>query len=114
MDEPRESDIMDEPQLDLVNLSSIEESSQLGHHSSKGFCVKEYDEQLERLRKENFNLKHRLYFITQNSTMQNSPTEVENFQKQFTDIKVRNFFTAKVNSLIIFQFVYLPFFLMFR
>ncbi|CAG9804051.1 unnamed protein product [Chironomus riparius] len=88
MDEPRDSDLME--------LSAIEESnsSRLIHQSSlsKGFCVKEYEEAMDCLKKENFNLKLKVYFLEKNSngTLQNNTTGIDNFQKQFTDIKAEN------------------------
>ncbi|XP_070493526.1 putative leucine-rich repeat-containing protein DDB_G0290503 isoform X2 [Chironomus tepperi] len=89
MDEPRESDLLEEQ---LVDFSAIDESSssKLVHQSSlsKGFCVKEYEEQMDSLKKENFNLKLRLYFLEQNNT--SLPEGIENFQKQFTDLKLEN------------------------
>jgi len=91
MNESRDSDILEAQQLDLVDLSAMEEpsSSRLAHQSSlsKGFCVKEYEEQMNSLKKENFNLKLRLYFLEQNNTI-TLPEGIENFQKQFTDLKV--------------------------
>ena len=91
MMEPRESDLL-EAQLDLVDLSATDDdhrrSSGLIHQSSlsKGFCVKEYEEQMDSLKKENFNLKLRLYFLEQNNP--SLPDSIENFQKQFIDLKV--------------------------
>lgn len=111
MDDPRESDIFD-TKMDLIDLSkpTIDQESLLlsdtinqGENPGQqqgvsiasstmsrggGFCVKEYEEQLENLQKENFNLKLRVYFLEQKNP--NVPDDVESLMAQMIDLKVQN------------------------
>lgn len=95
MNVPRESDLL-AAQLDLVDLSAsaIEDDCNPADDSdgvhqlstaSKGFCVKDFEEKMDNLKKENFNLKLRLYFLEQHSSL---PDGIENFQKQYIELKV--------------------------
>lgn len=95
MEEANESDIL-KTQMDLVNLSEIDTSScpmaaqnELDplHPSSRGFCVKEYEEAMEALRKENFNLKLRIYHIEDKNSL-GIPQGAEELYKQNLDLKV--------------------------
>lgn len=100
--DPRESDIA-ETFLDLVddNTSNIEdgliphndshgnEQQQQSMTSSEkpgGFCVKDYENRLSRLTKENFNLKLRLYFLEEKNP--NIPQGAEALYKENIDLKV--------------------------
>lgn len=112
MNDPRESDIFN-TKMDLIDLSRPEidqesmllsdtvnqsenPSSQQGGTSlasstmsrAGGFCVKEYEEQLDNLQKENFNLKLRVYFFEQRNP--NVPEDVETLMQQNIDLKVQN------------------------
>lgn len=100
MSEPRESDLL-ETNIEFTDLSGVEDENISNMHhamggnesvhqassiSSKGFCVKEYEEKMDNLQKENFNLKLKLYFLEQNNVT--LPEGIENFQRQFSDLKV--------------------------
>lgn len=96
MDDPRESDIM-KTQIDFADLSAQEQSafamaagidddSLYPVELSKGFCVKEFEEKLQSLTKENFNLKLRIYFLEDKNP--NIPLGAEAIYKQNIDLKV--------------------------
>lgn len=96
MDEARGSDIS-KTQLDLVDLSESEHSQFAAALSAddddslhpsipKGFCVKEFEERMQSLQKENFNLKLRIYFLEDKN--QNIPEGAELLYKQNIDYKV--------------------------
>ena len=95
MDEARGSDIS-KTQMDLVNLSEIEPSHYVEvddddslhpvANETKGFCVKEFEEKLQSLQKENFNLKLRIYFLEDKNP--NIPEGAETLYKQNIDLKV--------------------------
>lgn len=90
MDEGRASDIS-KTQMDLVDLSGMEESPEedsLHPIGPKGFCVKEYEELMQALKKENFNLKLRIYFLEEKNP--NIPEGAETLYKQNIDLKVRS------------------------
>jgi hypothetical protein len=120
--DPRESDLL-KTQLDLVELSNIDNFT-LGDHeeleeveesimnpvaasvsnsshqkSSGGFCVKDYEERLEALKKENFNLKLRIYFLEEKNP--NIPLNAENMYKEIIDLKV-NVLSICVSLFIIY------------
>lgn len=102
-------DLLATSQMDLIDLSrpEIEEKSLLNdtaeivnvpateNHVSMastmsargGFCVKEYEEQLETLQKENFNLKLRIYFLEKNHP--NVSEDAETLFSQNIDLKVQ-------------------------
>lgn len=96
MDNPRDSDIL-KTQMDFADLSSQEQSefamaagidddSLHAVESSKGFCVKDFEEQLQSLKKDNFNLKLRIYFLEEKNP--NIPPGAEAIYKQNIDLKV--------------------------
>lgn len=98
MDSPRESDIM-KTQIDFADLSAQEQSefamaagitddSLYPIEIPKGFCVKEFEERLESLKKENFNLKLRIYFLEEKNP--NIPQGAEAIYKQNIDLKVHS------------------------
>jgi hypothetical protein len=99
MDEARGSDIS-KTQLDLVDMSandnslypmtmSHDEDDSLHPTTAKtGFCVKEYEEEMQSLKKENFNLKLRIYFLEEKNP--NIPEGAENLYKQNIDLKVKS------------------------
>lgn len=63
------------------------------HHSSGsentgGFCVKDYENRLSKLTKENFNLKLRLYFLEEKNP--NIPQGAEALYKENIDLKVNS------------------------
>lgn len=96
MEEINDSDIL-KTQMDLVNISEIDvsarpsqdidESLQPSTSSVRGFCVKEYEEEMQTLKKENFNLKLRIYFLEEKNP--NVPEGAEAIYKQNIDLKVR-------------------------
>lgn len=100
MEEVNDSDII-KTQMDLVNSSEIDvsgcplssdeidESLQPSTTSARGFCVKEVEEEMHNLKKENFNLKLRIYFLEEKNP--NVPVGAETIYKQNIDLKVRNF-----------------------
>lgn len=96
MDEERGSDIS-KTQMELIDLSAQEQSlypmatlydddSLHPAKESKGFCVKEFEEQLQSLKKENFNLKLRIYFLEEKNP--NIPVGAETLYKSNIDLKV--------------------------
>jgi Centrosomin N-terminal motif 1 len=97
MEEANESDLL-RTQLDLVDLSGNEFSScpiavkneeDSPHQSTagpRGFCVKEYEEEMQSLKKDNFNLKLRIYFLEEKNP--NIPMGAEALYKQNIDLKV--------------------------
>lgn len=92
-------------ELDLVDLSAAEQSQNvpveafsvvddnslhpmaMATKATKGFCVKEFEEQLQGLKKENFNLKLRIYFLEERNP--NVPAGDENLYKDNIDLRVR-------------------------
>ena len=92
MDEACGSDIS-KTQMDLVDLSGIEctynaDDDSLHPIGSKGFCVKDYEDKMNSLKKENFNLKLRIYFLEEKNP--NVPEGAEMIFKQMVDLKVRS------------------------
>lgn len=111
MSDPRESNLFD-TKMDLIDLSrpDIDQESLLLSDTADqseiqsapqgvsmasttmsrggGFCVKEYEEHLENLQKENFNLKLRVYFLEQKNP--NVPEDVATLMQQNLDLKVQN------------------------
>lgn len=65
----------------------------------QGRSIREHDEQLNALRKENFNLKLRIYFMEEKNA--NVPDSSETLFKENVDLKVCTF----LSDLIIFFFV---------
>uniref|UniRef100_A0A1B6F075 Centrosomin N-terminal motif 1 domain-containing protein n=1 Tax=Cuerna arida TaxID=1464854 RepID=A0A1B6F075_9HEMI len=57
--------------------------------------MKEYEEDLVNLKRENFNLKVRIYFIEQNRIDPNLPKDVDELRSLFTDLKVEHELTKK-------------------
>lgn len=96
MEEARCSDIAD-TQINLVDLSELNQSEKTfsgnldddSMHQAKqqGFCVKEFEEEMQSLKKENFNLKLRIYFLEEKNP--NIPDGAETLYKQNIDLKVR-------------------------
>lgn len=98
MEAGRESDLSN-TQMDLVEMSGHDHSElgltlpnadedSLHPIGAKGFCVKEYEEQMQSLKKENFNLKLRIYFLEEKNP--NIPEGAETLYKENIDLKVRN------------------------
>lgn len=87
MDEARGSDIS-KTQLDLVDLTAndLADDDSLHPPASKGFCVKDYEEKMSSLEKENFNLKFRIYLLQEKNP--NVPEGAEELYKQNIDLKV--------------------------
>lgn len=96
MEEEALSDIS-KTQMDLIDLTANDDftfppasgSTEDSLHpatGSKGFCVKEFEEQLQSLRKENFNLKLRIYFLEEKNP--NIPVGAETLYKENIDLKV--------------------------
>lgn len=112
MDEERGSDIS-KTQMDLVDLSANEQFPMATANDDddslhptigpKGFCVKEFEEQLQSLKKENFNLKLRIYFLEEKNP--NVPLGAETLYKQNIDLKV----ILGLNSIRILSNVYICF-----
>lgn len=55
----------------------------------QGRSIREHDEQLNALRKENFNLKLRIYFMEEKNASTNLPESSETLFKENVDLKVR-------------------------
>lgn len=104
MDFLSESDLLS-TQIELTDLSKpeIEESVLLSDTINQttttnpatmtstmsqrgGFCVKEYEEQLANLQKENFNLKLRVYFLEKNSS--HVPEDAESMARENMELKI--------------------------
>lgn len=91
MDQPRESDLS-QTQMDLVDSSSAEafgltlpmEGDSM--HPIKGFCVKEYEEEMQDLKKENFNLKLKIFMLEDKNP--NIPEGAEGLYKENIELKV--------------------------
>lgn len=56
----------------------------------QGRSIREHDEQLNALRKENFNLKLRIYFMEEKSASTNSPEGADTYSKENVDLKVNS------------------------
>lgn len=54
----------------------------------QGRSIREHDEQLNALRKENFNLKLRIYFMEEKNSASNLPDSSESLFKENVDLKV--------------------------
>lgn len=54
----------------------------------QGRSIREHDEQLNALRKENFNLKLRIYFMEEKNASTNLPQTSESLSKENVDLKV--------------------------
>lgn len=54
----------------------------------QGRSIREHDEQLNALRKENFNLKLRIYFMEEKTSSANLPDSSESLFKENVDLKV--------------------------
>lgn len=94
MNDPRESDLL-RTDIDLVDLSTLDERESMllqtmneneTTTASKGLCIKEYEDKMDNLKKENFNLKLRLYFYEEKSGA--FPEGTETLHKQVIDLKV--------------------------
>ncbi|KAG5680271.1 hypothetical protein PVAND_009790 [Polypedilum vanderplanki] len=92
----KENDLL-KVDLDLVNLSEMEHQESLllkttneneSSQNSTGFCVKQYEEKMDNLTKENFNLRLRLYFFEEKGG--SFPEGTENLHKEIIDLKVQN------------------------
>lgn len=68
--------------------SSDDNSMQPEAAAHKGLCLKEFDDQLTSLKKENFNLKFRIYLLEQKNP--NAPEGADALHKQIVDLKVRS------------------------
>lgn len=106
MNDFNESDLSS-TQLDLIDLSkqeidrenllddTVNNPTTATNHVSMastmstrgGFCIKEHEEQLETLQKENFNLKLRIYFLEKNHP--NLSEDAESLFSQNIDFKVQ-------------------------
>lgn len=83
-------------QMDLIDLSTNDQSQAIPDDDSlhpiglaigpKGFCVKDYEDRMNLLQKENFNLKLRIYFLEEKNP--NVPEGAEAIYKQNIDLKV--------------------------
>lgn len=106
MDDTRDSDII-RTNIDLVDSSTSEpfsltlpiEDDSMHPIGPKGFCVKEYEEQMQELKKENFNLKLKIYMLEARNP--NMPEGADALYKENIDLKVcchehfcRNFFLS--------------------
>jgi Ser-tRNA(Ala) deacylase AlaX len=107
--EGRESNIIDQ-QIDFTDISLLIEEDQenvpfssesfeqeKSEKSSSGFCVKEYEQKLNNLSKENFNLKLRLYFLEEKNP--NIPQGAEALYKENIDLKVKKLIILKFRSI---------------
>lgn len=93
-------ELISKTQMNFTDLSNLDQSQEQAMGSSddnsiqpeaaahKGLCLKEFDEQLTSLKKENFNLKLRIYFMEQKNP--NAPEGVDALHKQIVDLKVRS------------------------
>lgn len=50
--------------------------------------MKEYEEDILHLKKENFNLKIRIYFMEQSRFDPNIPKDIDELRSSYTDLKV--------------------------
>lgn len=60
--------------------------------------MREYDDQLNNLKKENFNLKMRIYFMEERSGLLATPNDQENIYKVNIDLKVHSEVLKKVGD----------------
>lgn len=92
-------ELISKTQMNFTDLSNLDHSEAQAMGSSednsiqpeaahKGLCLKEFDEQLSSLKKENFNLKLRIFFLEQKNP--NAPEGVDALHKQNVDLKVRS------------------------
>lgn len=68
-----------------VTNSSVGRDGNLGSH----LTMREYDDQLNQLKKENLNLKLRIYFMEEQQGMLQTKNSPENVYKVNIDLKVR-------------------------
>ena len=63
--------------------------------------MREYDDQLNNLKKENFNLKMRIYFMEERSGLLATPNDQENIYKVNIDLKVHSEVLKKVRDYLV-------------
>lgn len=63
---------------------------------AQGRSLREFDEQMAALRKENFNLKLRIYFLEEKPTSSSTPDQNELMHKQSIDLKVSRTFSRSI------------------
>jgi len=68
------------------------------------YTMREYDDQLNTLKKENFNLKLRIYFMEERLGILQAPKDQENIYKVNIDLKVHSEELKKVSFLTSFIF----------
>ena len=78
-----------------VTNSSVGRDGNLGSH----LTMREYDDQLNQLKKENLNLKLRIYFMEEQQGMLQTKNSPENVYKVNIDLKVRGEELKKVHPL---------------
>lgn len=75
-----------------IDISSVSHSSFPGAANlspPQGHCVKEYEEHMANLKKENFNLKLKIYFLEEKHPERQNPANgEENYFKENIDLKV--------------------------
>lgn len=64
--------------------------------------MKEYEDQLTQLRKENFNLKLRIYFLEERMGHMNAADDKEDPVKKNIELKVKFSFSLKVCFLLVY------------
>lgn len=90
-----------EEQESEKSSSESYEKFEKSEKSSPGFCVKEYEQKLTFLEKENFNLKLRLFFLEEKNP--NIPKGAEDLYKENIDLKVSEYETAFIELLTNFS-----------
>jgi hypothetical protein len=92
MGDSQESDLL-KTDIDLMDLSEMGRESilmktcnEIETSAGKGLCIKEYEDKMDSLNKENFNLKLRLYFLEEKNG--SFPEGTETLQKELLDLKV--------------------------
>lgn len=108
MDGARGSDI-EGTEINLVDLSENDHSNTFSRNpdddsmhpvkQQQGFCVREYEEEMSSLKKENFNLKLRIYYLEEKNP--NIPQGAETLYKQNIDLKVRKTFVNTFKALML-------------
>ena len=89
-----------------LQVDGSSDSLQLGSSTAfqAQFTMRECEEQMTQLKKENFNLKLRIYFMEQSQGILHSPKEQENLYKINIDLKVHGEVLRKVLKINNVQF----------
>lgn len=87
-----------------ISSTSLNEISEISHSSfpgaiqpqQKGHCVKEYEEQMDNLKKENFNLKYKIWFLEEKlkPEQRGNLAQEEMFYRENIELKVSMKFSS--------------------